>query len=67
MIHNVWRKIAYLSTTFTLESLDLITTGTPQGAGVAMEPPRFLEAGDVVRCEVDRLGAIENTVRRPRT
>ena len=65
MIHNVWKQIAYLSTAFTLESGDLIATGTPEGVGVGMEPPRFLQPGDVVRCEVEGLGAIENTVRRP--
>ena len=65
IIHNVWKQIAYLSTAFTLESGDLIATGTPEGVGVGMEPPRFLQPGDVVRCEVEGLGAIENTVRRP--
>jgi 2-keto-4-pentenoate hydratase/2-oxohepta-3-ene-1,7-dioic acid hydratase in catechol pathway len=65
MIHNVWKQIAYLSTAFTLESGDLIATGTPEGVGVGMEPPRFLQPGDVVRCEVEGLGVIENTVRRP--
>ena len=65
MIHRVWEQIAYLSTAFTLESGDLIATGTPEGVGVGMDPPRFLQPGDVVRCEVEGLGAIENTVRRP--
>ena len=65
MIHKVWDQIAYLSTAFTLESGDLIATGTPEGVGVGMEPPRFLQPGDVVRCEVEGLGAIENTVLRP--
>ena len=65
MIHNVWRQIAYLSTAFTLESGDLIATGTPEGVGAGMEPQRFLQSGDVVRCEVEGLGAIENIVRRP--
>ena len=62
MIHNLWKQIAYLSTAFTLESGDLIATGTPEGVGVAMEPPVFLQAGDVVRCEVEGIGAIENKV-----
>ena len=62
MIHNLWKQIAYLSTAFTLEPGDLIATGTPEGVGVGMEPQRFLQAGDVVRCEVDGIGAIENRV-----
>ena len=62
MIHNLWAQIAYLSTAFTLETGDLIATGTPEGVGVGMEPPRFLKAGDVVRCEIDGIGVIENRV-----
>lgn len=62
MIHGLWKQIAYLSTAFTLESGDLIATGTPEGVGVAMDPPVFLKAGDVVRCEVEGIGAIENKV-----
>ncbi len=62
MISNLWQQIAYLSTAFTLEPGDLIATGTPEGVGVGMDPPRFLDAGDVVRCEIDGIGAIENRV-----
>ena len=62
MIHNLWAQIAYLSTAFTLETGDLIATGTPEGVGVGMEPPVFLQPGDIVRCEVDRIGFIENRV-----
>ena len=43
----------------TLEPGDLIFTGTPGGVGAAMDPRQFLKAGDVVRCEIDGLGAIE--------
>ena len=62
LIHSIWAQISYLSTAFTLEPGDLIATGTPEGVGIAMDPPRFLKAGDLVRCEVDRIGAIENRV-----
>ena len=62
MIHNLWQQIAYLSTAFTLEPGDLIATGTPEGVGVGMEPPVFLQSSDVVRCEIDGIGAIENKV-----
>lgn len=67
MIHRIADQIAYLSTAFTLEPGDLIATGTPEGVGIGMEPQRFLGEGDVVRCEVDGIGAIENRVARPRT
>jgi 2-keto-4-pentenoate hydratase/2-oxohepta-3-ene-1,7-dioic acid hydratase in catechol pathway len=62
MIFNIWQQIAYLSTAFTLEPGDLIASGTPEGVGVGMQPPRFLKAGDVVRCEIENIGAIENKV-----
>ena len=62
MIHNLWAQITYLSTAFTLEPGDLIATGTPEGVGVGMEPQQFLQPGDVVRCEIDGIGTIENRV-----
>lgn len=62
MVHDVAHQIEYLSTAFTLEPGDLIATGTPEGVGVAMDPPRFLQPGDLVRCEIEAIGAIENRV-----
>ena len=62
MIFNIWQQIAYLSTAFTLEPGDLLATGTPEGVGIGMEPPVFLQPGDVVRCEIDDIGSIENKV-----
>ncbi|NML42346.1 fumarylacetoacetate hydrolase family protein [Ramlibacter sp. G-1-2-2] len=62
MIHDIYAQIAYLSTAFTLEPGDLIATGTPSGVGVAMEPQRFLQVGDVMRCEIDGIGVLENRV-----
>ena len=63
MIFNIWQQIAYLSAAFTLEPGDLIATGTPEGVGAGMQPPRFLKSGDSVRCEIGGIGAIENKVR----
>jgi 2-keto-4-pentenoate hydratase/2-oxohepta-3-ene-1,7-dioic acid hydratase in catechol pathway len=60
MIYTIRDQIAYLSTVMTLEPGDLIATGTPANVGIATGS--FLKAGDVVRVEVDGLGAIENTV-----
>ena len=62
LIHNCFAQIAYLSTAFTLAPGDIISTGTPSGVGMAMDPPQFLKVGDVVRCEVEKIGYIENTV-----
>lgn len=61
-IHSIGAQIEYLSTAFTLEPGDIISTGTPEGVGAAMQPPQFLQSGDVVRCEIDGIGAIENKV-----
>src|SRR5215207_6664978 len=54
--------VDFIAETITLEPGDLILTGTPSGVGVAMDPPRYLDDGDVVRCEVERLGAIEHPI-----
>jgi 2-keto-4-pentenoate hydratase/2-oxohepta-3-ene-1,7-dioic acid hydratase in catechol pathway len=62
LIHDCFTLVEYLSQVCTLEPGDLIATGTPGGVGAAMTPPRFLAPGDVVRVEIDGIGAIENTV-----
>jgi 2-keto-4-pentenoate hydratase/2-oxohepta-3-ene-1,7-dioic acid hydratase in catechol pathway len=54
--------VEHLSAGFTLEPGDVIATGTPGGVGIAMKPPRLLRAGDVVRVEIEGLGALENSV-----
>src|SRR3712207_1460715 len=54
--------VDFIAETCTLAPGDLILTGTPQGVGQAMDPPRFLQPGDVVRCEIEGLGAIEHAV-----
>ena len=59
LVFNLWQQIEHLSTGMTLEPGDVIFTGTPGGVGAAMDPRQFLQAGDVVRCEIDRLGHIE--------
>jgi len=54
--------VAFIAETCTLETGDLILTGTPSGVGMSMDPPRFLACGQVVRIEIERLGAIEHAV-----
>jgi 2-keto-4-pentenoate hydratase/2-oxohepta-3-ene-1,7-dioic acid hydratase in catechol pathway len=56
------RAHRFISETCTLEPGDLILTGTPDGVGMAMDPPQFLEPGDVVAIEIERLGRIEHPV-----
>ena len=62
LIYDCFAQIEHLSTAFTLEPGDVVTTGTPAGVGGAMQPPRFLQAGDVVRIEIEKIGTIENRV-----
>jgi 2-keto-4-pentenoate hydratase/2-oxohepta-3-ene-1,7-dioic acid hydratase in catechol pathway len=62
LVFNIYDQIALLSQAMTLEPGDVIYTGTPGGVGMAMKPPVFLKAGDKVRVELDRIGAIEATV-----
>lgn len=62
MIHSIGAMIAELSTAFTLEPGDILATGSPAGVGGLMEPPRYLKVGDVVRVEIESIGAIENRV-----
>jgi 2-keto-4-pentenoate hydratase/2-oxohepta-3-ene-1,7-dioic acid hydratase in catechol pathway len=59
LVFDVFDQIALLSQALTLEPGDVIFTGTPGGVGFAMKPPSFLKAGDVVRVEIDRIGALE--------
>jgi 2-keto-4-pentenoate hydratase/2-oxohepta-3-ene-1,7-dioic acid hydratase in catechol pathway len=55
--------VDFLSEAITLEPGDIILTGTPSGVGQAMDPPQFLQPGDVVRIEVESLGAIEHPIQ----
>jgi 2,4-diketo-3-deoxy-L-fuconate hydrolase len=56
MIFDVWHVVHYLSQFLTLEAGDVVLTGTPPGVGMAMQPPTFLAAGDVVELAIDGLG-----------
>jgi 2-keto-4-pentenoate hydratase/2-oxohepta-3-ene-1,7-dioic acid hydratase in catechol pathway len=62
LIFDPFFLVEHLSTAFTLEPGDLISTGTPAGVAAAMKPPRWLVPGDVVRVEIERVGTIENRV-----
>lgn len=62
MIHDIFQQIEHLTTVMTLEPGDIIATGTCSGVGIALQPPKFLKVGDVVRVEIEGLGHIENRV-----
>jgi 5-carboxymethyl-2-hydroxymuconate isomerase len=62
MVFGVAEVIAYITRTITLEPGDLIATGTPAGVGHFQRPPRYLVAGDQLRCEIEGIGVLENSV-----
>jgi len=62
MVFDVATIVAFASQTITLEPGDVIATGTPAGVGHYQSPPRYLVEGDVMRCEIEGIGAIENPV-----
>lgn len=62
LIVDVPHLVSMASQEITLEAGDLIITGTPAGVGVFRDPPLFVRPGDVVRCEIEGIGRVENPV-----
>ena len=64
-IFPIARIVSYLSSFLTLEPGDVIATGTPQGIGAKRNPPVWLEPGDTVEIEIEKVGLLRNTVGKP--
>jgi acylpyruvate hydrolase len=64
LVFDVPTLVADVSRIVTLRPGDLIATGTPGGVAAGMDPPRFLDDGDVVEVSIDGIGALRNTFRR---
>ncbi|WP_240008504.1 fumarylacetoacetate hydrolase family protein [Pseudaquidulcibacter saccharophilus] len=62
MVFKIPDMIEHLTKAMTLLPGDLLFTGTPSGVGMGRNPPFYLKAGDVVRCEIDEMGFIENEI-----
>lgn len=62
LIFDCRAQIAELSAVFELNPGDVIFTGTPDGVGGAMQPPRFLRAGDRVTVRIDGIGDLDNVM-----
>ncbi len=62
MCFGVADLVAYISTFTQLEPGDVVTTGTPSGVGFARTPPVWLQPGDRLEVEIDRIGVLANTV-----
>ena len=62
MMTSIEDAVHQLTQGVTLLAGTIIAMGTPSGVGMAFTPPKFMHPGDVVRCEIDGIGALENTV-----
>lgn len=62
LIFDLPTLIAYVSTFTTLDPGDVIATGTPGGVGMARDPQRWLEPGDVVEVDITGVGRLVNPV-----
>lgn len=62
MMQDVAGAVSELSSGMTLLPGTIISTGTPAGVGMGFNPPKFLKHGDVVECEVERIGTLINTI-----
>ena len=66
MIFDIYEQLSYLSSAFTLEVGDVLSTGTPSGIAWR-RPGSYLKPGDVVRLEIDKIGPGEPGHRRARS
>ncbi|NIP43980.1 MAG: fumarylacetoacetate hydrolase family protein [candidate division Zixibacteria bacterium] len=62
LIFNIPELLSFISSVITLEPGDLISTGTPSGVGFGLKPKRYLKPGQMVRVEIEKLGALMNPV-----
>ncbi|RBP58726.1 2-keto-4-pentenoate hydratase/2-oxohepta-3-ene-1,7-dioic acid hydratase in catechol pathway [Alkalibaculum bacchi] len=64
LIFDIPTIIHDLSKGLTLYPGDIIMTGTPAGVGLGFDPPRTLEAGDVVECKIEKIGTLRNYIEK---
>ncbi len=62
MVFDVATLISMISEAMTLESGDIIVTGTPSGVGLARKPPLYMKAGDLIEVEIEQIGVLRNRV-----
>jgi len=62
MIFDIATLVSYVSEFMTLLPGDVISTGTPAGVGLGMNPPQYLKAGDVVELGIEGLGQSRQSV-----
>jgi 2-keto-4-pentenoate hydratase/2-oxohepta-3-ene-1,7-dioic acid hydratase in catechol pathway len=64
MVFSIAELIARISHYLSWSPGDVLMTGTPAGVGYGMDPPQYLEPGDVMEARIEKLGAQRSTVRR---
>lgn len=62
LITDIDHIISELSKGITLQAGTIIATGTPSGVGMGMNPPKFLNAGDIIECEIEKIGILRNRI-----
>lgn len=63
LIFDIPHAICELSSYFTLKAGSIISMGTPDGVGMGFNPPKFLKAGDVVKCEIEDIGVLQTFIQ----
>jgi 2-keto-4-pentenoate hydratase/2-oxohepta-3-ene-1,7-dioic acid hydratase in catechol pathway len=62
LIFNCYALVEALSEVYTLEPGDVVATGTSSGVAGAMKPPKWMQVGDVVKIEIEKIGSIEGRI-----
>lgn len=63
LVFPIPRVISDLSRGLTLRRGDVILTGTPSGVGLGFKPYKFVKSGDIIRCEIDKLGSLTTYIK----
>jgi len=62
-VFNIQKVVSYISEFMTLLPGDIISTGTPFGVGLGLDPQRYLKPGDVVELGIEGLGSSKQTAK----
>ena len=62
MLFKIDETIAYITRCTSLRPGDVIATGTPEGVGGSMSPPRFMHPGDTVEVEIEGIGILRSLI-----
>jgi 2-keto-4-pentenoate hydratase/2-oxohepta-3-ene-1,7-dioic acid hydratase in catechol pathway len=62
LIFDIPSSIEYLTLGTTIEAGQIVCTGTPAGVGMGLTPPAYMQAGDVVEAEIEKIGVLTNHI-----